>query len=276
METGDAALGVLQIANANMLRILRLVSVNRGHDPRDFTLVAYGGAGPIHATMLGEMLSITRVIVPGLPGLFSALGLLSADVTADFVETGMLALHSANIHRINAAFDRLRAKASDWFERMEVNKADRSLSISADLRYTRQNYELRLPWPDSSVSQADIDRLKTQFHRAHASEYGHSAEGEGVQVIHFRLRATKVLKKPDFTRKPGKDGRFEDAVPKKNRYVRFPEGKMRCQVLQREDLQPGNTFSGPAVIQEKNATTLVQQDWSAQVDIYGNLLIERK
>jgi N-methylhydantoinase A len=271
----EAALGVVTIANANMLRILRLVSIERGHDPRDFTLVAYGGAGPLHATMLAEKLAIRRVIVPRIPGLFSALGLLNADVTTDFVETLMVTLTPENLDSLNAALDRLSAKADAWFQRISVPGEKHVIRVSADLRYLRQNYELGISLPGAHISLEDVATIQTQFHEAHTTEYGHSTPGETIQVVYMRLRAVKPLPKPKLN-PLGDDTRGTvSAASDESRYVWFPGGQMQCQVYQRDDLTAGHTLEGPAIIQEKEATTLVERQWCLRVDQFGNLIIEK-
>ncbi|MEA3439809.1 MAG: hydantoinase/oxoprolinase family protein [Chloroflexota bacterium] len=274
MKLPEAALGVVTIANANMLRILRLVSIERGHDPRDFTLVAYGGAGPLHATMLAEKLAIRRVIVPRFPGLFSALGLLNADVTTDFVETVMVTLTPENLDRFNAALDGLSAKADNWLQRVSVPGEKCMIKVSADLRYLRQNYELSIPLPGAHISLEDIGTIQTQFHEAHMLEYGHSTLGETIQVVYVRLQAVKPMPKPDM--KPLDDvcGTVI-AASDESRFVWFSGGWIQCQVYQRDDLKAGQTLEGPAIIQEKEATTLVERGWCLRVDKFGNLLVEK-
>jgi N-methylhydantoinase A len=275
MNLQEAALGVVTIANANMLRILRLVSIERGHDPRDFTLVTYGGAGPLHATMLAEKLAIRRVIVPRIPGLFSALGLLNADVTTDFVETVMVTLTPENLDSLNAALDRLSAKADAWFKRMSVPDEKYVIKVSADLRYLRQNYELGISLPGAHLSLEDVATIQTQFHEAHMTEYGHSTPGETIQVVYMRLLAVKPLPKPNLNPLDDDTRGTVSAASDESRNVRFPGGQMQCQVYQRDDLKAGYTLEGPAIIQEKEATTLVEKQWRLRVDRFGNLIIEK-
>ena len=271
----EAALGIVAIANANMLRILRLVSIKRGYDPRDFTLVAYGGAGPLHATMLAEKLAIHHVIVPRLPGLFSALGLLNADVTSDFVETVMVTVIPENLDSMNAALNRLSAKADSWFQRLNVPGENRLIRVSADLRYLRQNYELNVSLPGHHISLEDIAAIQTRFHEVHKAEYGHSTPGETIQVVYMRLRAVKPLPKPDLNPLGDDTREAVTANSDESRLVWFPDGQMQCQVHQRDDLKAGHTLEGPAIIQEKEATTLVENGWSLRVDRFGNLVIEK-
>ena len=275
MSLQEAALGIVTIANANMLRILRLVTIVRGHDPRDFTLAAYGGAGPLHATHLAEKLAIRRVIIPRFPGLFSALGLLNADVTTDFVETVMNTLTPENLDSLNAVLDRLSAEANTWFQQVNVLGDKCMISAFADLRYLRQNYELRVPLHRTHISLEDIITIQSQFHEAHMAEYGHSTPGETIQAVYIRLRAVKPLTKP-ILNPLGDDSRGKvTAVSKESRFVWFPGGQMQCQVHHRNELKAGHTLDGPAIIQEKEATTLVEKQWCLQVDQFGNLLIEK-
>ncbi len=275
MNLAEAASGIITIANANMLRILRLVSIVRGHDPRDFTLVVYGGAGPLHAITLAEQMAIRRVIVPRFPGLFSALGLLNADLSTDFVESVMVTAETDNLHYLNASLERLRAKADAWFQRVGMSGKNRVIRVSADLRYLRQNYELSIALPGTKLSLDDIASLQTQFHQAHLTEYGHSTTDETIQVVHIRLRAVKPLPKPRL--KPLNEDAMKTTTEdsNENRLVWFSEGQTHCPVYQRYSLNPGHILEGPAIIQEREATTLVQRHWRLHVDNFGNLIIER-
>jgi N-methylhydantoinase A len=275
MNLQEAALGIVTIANANMLRILRLVSIVRGHDPRDFTLVAYGGAGPLHATNLAEQLAVRCVIVPRFPGLFSALGLLHADVTTDFVETVMFTLTPENLDGLNAALQRLSAEADAWFQRMNVPIEKRMINVSADLRYLRQNYELRISLPGAHISLEDIATIQTQFHKAHEAEYGHSTLGETIQVVYLRMRAVMPLTKPEMNHLSNENGGTIKPTSDDTRFVWFPEGQKQCQVYQRDSLKAGHILDGPAIIQEKDATTLVEKQWCLQLDQFGNLVIAK-
>ena len=272
----EAAAGIVTIANDNMLHILRLVSVMRGHDPRDFTLVAYGGAGPIHSTMLAENLSIRKVIIPRYPGLFSALGLLYSDVTTDFVETIMTTLEPDNADLLNNTLERLNAEAELWFDQMKGPGVKFEIKTSIDLRYLRQNYELNIPLPGVHLSQGNIISLQKEFHELHKNQYGHSTPGERIQTVYIRLRAIKLLTKPDL--KPPKiDKRNKtNNTPCMNRKVWFPEGEISCPVYKRNSLRPQQKIEEPAIIQEKESTTLVDRNWSVLVDNFGNLVLEKK
>jgi N-methylhydantoinase A len=272
MSVEEAAHGILTVANVKMLRILRVVSVARGYDPRDFTLIAYGGAGPLHAVDLAEAMSIRRVVIPRWPGLFSALGLLYADTTTDFVQTVMVPLAEEHRELLNATLNRLCAKAEEWFNRSDVPPESRRISVSADLRYLRQNYELTVALPTSSLSRDDMLLVQSEFHQVHDTTYGHSAPEEIIQVVNLRLRAVGVLAKPQMQPIEWSSGLVSVAL-RGSRSVQFQGGLLHSNVYERSALRSGHRLEGPAIIQEKESTTLVGPGWHLEVDRFGNLII---
>jgi N-methylhydantoinase A len=265
-----AAAGILSVANASMLRILRLVSVARGHDPRGFTLMAYGGAGPLHATELAEKMSIRHVIIPQMAGLFSTLGLLFADTKKDFVKTTMLPLTRRAF--LNKTLYRLTTQADAWFEQNDVPLKLRKITFSADLRYFNQNYELNLPLLSQVIMKEDIPTIRDRFHEKHANTYGHSSPQEKIQVVNLRLRATKLNPKPIWP-KLFYSNNTSNKRQFKSRPV-FLEGKeYECHIYERALLPIGIKIIGPAIIQEKESTILVGHRWSFKVDKMGNIIL---
>jgi N-methylhydantoinase A len=187
----------------------------------------------------------------------------------------MVTLTPENLECLNTALDRLSAKAEAWFQRMNVPGEKHVMRVSADLRYLRQNYELGISLLGAHLSLEDIATIQTKFHEAHMTEYGHSTPGETIQLVYMRLRAVKPLPKPDLN-PLGDDTRGTvSAASDESRNVWFPGGQMQCQVYQRDDLKSGYTLEGPAIIQEKEATTLVERQWGLRVDQFGNLIIEK-
>ncbi len=267
----EAASGILDIANASMLRILRLISVMRGHDPRDFTLIAYGGAGPLHAAELAEKMSIQRIVIPRIPGLFSTLGLFYADLNTDFVETSMIPLKTPS--PLNRIISRLQKQANAWFEQNEINPRKRRIKISADVRYSHQSYELNLPLPETPLDSNDIRPLQKEFHKIHAKTYGLSFPGESIQIVNVRLRAIKLLPQHEMPvyDSPGsstqRDTQFTRSVWIKNK-------KWDCPFYERSSLRRGERVEGPAVILENESTILVTPGWHLRVDKSGNLHIQ--
>lgn len=282
MKLEKAAQGILTVSNANILSILRFVSVARGYDPRDFTLVAYGGAGPLHGTTLAEMMSIQTVIVPPFPGLFSAFGLLYADLTTDFVTSVMVTLEGENLEHIQNALSGLNNKAVAWFERTGISLDEQSIQVSADLRYRGQNYELEVAIPALHLTERDILKIQSRYNQVHEDMYGHSTPDETIQLVNLRLRAMRVLEKPGIN--PVEEAHENAKVALLSRRdVLFPEEIVRSNskkfvqspVYERSLLRSGHTLEGPAIIQERESTTLVTPGWRLKVDAFGSLIIEQ-
>lgn len=281
-NTEEAADGILTIANSNILRILRLISVSRGFDPRDFTLISYGGAGPLHATSLAKEMSIRKVVIPCLPGLFSALGLLYADVSTDFVKTVMMTLSRENLDRINKILSWMKKMAESWFKRLKVPPDSRHIRASADLRYVRQNFELSIFLPNLRLCQKDIHAVQNAFHKAHEENYGHSILDETIQAVNLRLLAVKRVEKPKL-HPIARAFSPLDQVPHRTRKVWLVFGSQKerkrfktCRIFDRASLKAGHKINGPAIIQEKESTTLVGLHWKLEVDKFGHLLLEHK
>lgn len=261
-----AASGILEIANSNMLRILRMISVARGHDPRHHILMAYGGAGPMHAVELAEKMSIPHVIIPRFPGLFSSLGLLFADMSRDFVETVMAGLNDLEI--LNPALAGLKRRAEEWFEENRAGDGEGELEISGDMRYLRQNYELNVSLPGPVLKGEDVSRIEDDFHETHERVYGHGAPGELIQVVNLRVRAVKKLPKPRLPEME-ETGRFAEETGR--RQVRFKDGWRETSLYHRDRLRSGHEIEGPAVIEETESTVLLPPGWRLEVDAQGIL-----
>jgi N-methylhydantoinase A len=265
----------VEIANAHMIGAMRLVSVQRGYDPRDFVLVAFGGAGPLHAARLARELDMKRVLVPPYPGILCAMGLLLTDLRADFAATKLLPATAESVGEVAAAFDGLATRAAEWFAHEEIAAPDRHLTRTADMRYAGQNYELAVPLPDGPVTAATIATLAEGFAEAHKQRYGFVAEGEPVQLVTLRLEATGRVKQAELKS-------FPDAGPDASgaiigeREVWFPEAGafVATPIYARERLKPGNTFTGPAIVEQMDTTTVVLPGMTARVDAYLNLILE--
>jgi N-methylhydantoinase A len=187
----------------------------------------------------------------------------------------MITLALENLDHFNIVLSHLRTKADRWFKRLEIPEEKRRISVSADLRYLRQNFELNISLPGDHIAVEDITTIQTQFHGAHAAEYGHSTLGETIQAVNLRLRAGKSLSKPILKPMDDNTSGTITAATAESRFVWFPGGQMQCQVYQRKNLKIGQTIKGPAIIQEKEATTLVDNKWRLLVDQFSNLVIER-
>ena len=266
-----AAHGVLAIVVSNMVRSLRSVSVERGHDPRDFTLFAFGGAGPLHATEVARSLDIKEILVPPAPGILCAQGLVVSDLVEDFVKTERVLLEAANDARIRDHLAALLSEADRWFALEGVPPADRVAEISFDMRYVGQNFELSIPLGGSALPP--IERLREAFFQAHERNYGHFNATDPIEIINFRLAARGRLKFAD----PPAPGRDAGGVPPAigERTVWFgPDAPSPARLHRRDDLLPGHEIIGPAVIEQLDATTLIFPGDHARVDAFHNLLIE--
>jgi len=241
-----AAAGILRVANANMERAIRVVSVERGHDPRDFALVAFGGCGGLHACEIARELGLRTVIVPEQAGALSALGMLLADATRDY-SAGVLGRAD-----ITGAFAALARRARRESPGAEIER-------SADLRYRGQSYELNVPW-------ADADAAVARFHREHAKLYGYSNPGRDVEIVTIRVRARMRTAKPKLAR-----GSYRAGRPQMRR-IWVDEAWRRVHVWKRENIGT-RAHRGPALILDYGSTTLVPAGWRYRVDGAGNLII---
>ena len=269
----ETAQGIVSVVTANMARAIRVVSVQRGHDPRDYTLAAFGGAGPLHAARLARELDVTRVLVPRNPGILCAMGLLLTDLRADFATTRLTTLDDLSASTVETAFATLHTQAEAWFEAEAIT--ERRVTRTVDMRYAGQNYELPVDLPDGPVTPASLTALAEGFAAAHRRMYGFVAEGEPVQLVTFRTLATGLVRKAEF--KPGTDaGPDASAAIAGTRNVWLPEagGFVPCPVYDRDRLRAGNRFTGPAIVEQMDATTLVLPGMVATVEPYMNLILE--
>jgi len=271
------AAGVVRVVNATMEKAIRVVSIERGRDPRDYALVAFGGAGGLHACALAEALSIPRVILPALPGALSALGILLSDVIKNYSRTVLWRVSSEiPVARLDREFSSLQKQAEKDF-REEAWQGKMHLQRSVDLRYRGQGYELNLPFTSN---------LLKEFEREHQRRYGYTYAGREVELVTLRLRAsvksaTAHAGKMDHGKlddvgtgtlaRPGRATLGSPSVPKAK--VLFDGKKLATEIYPRETLKPGKTYSGPAIITEYSATTVIPPGKRYHIDDQGNLLI---
>jgi len=267
------AAGVVRLAEAEMEKAIRLISVERGYDPREYTLVAFGGAGPLHACSLARALGIPRVLIPAMPGALSALGILMSNVVRDYSRTVMTSVagpesgtkFSAHSKRsgdlLETHFAELEARALAEFRDEGLS----GVSVrSADLRYAGQGYELNVAAGPGMLSD---------FHATHRKRYGHADESRTVEIVNVRVRMTAPSGSIEIPRKPAAGPDCTRAVLKKKRAM-FVDRWCVATVFQRELLSPGNRFEGPALVHEYSATTVVPPGCMARVDEHSNLVIE--
>ncbi|MFB6073263.1 MAG: hydantoinase/oxoprolinase family protein [Halobacterium sp.] len=268
----EAAQGVLDVANANMQRALRVVSVERGYDPRDFTLVAFGGAGPLHACRLAADLDIPQVVVPQTAGVLSALGLLISDVLYDYSVSRVRRIDDLPARDVQSVLADLHETGRDQLADEGVPEGRRRFERTADLRYAGQSFEISVPVPDGDVDAAALDDVVERFHERHERRYGHADRDEPVELVTLRLRARGVVDTPALAAPP-RQGSVADAV-REVRAVTYDGDVRDARVYDRDRLPAGASFDGPAVVEGKESTVVVHPGQNADVDEYGNIVVD--
>lgn len=269
MDSQTTAQGVVRIANSNMERALRRVSVERGHDPRDFTLVAFGGAGPLHACELAEASGIPRVLIPRHPGVLSALGMLLADVVRDYAHTTMMNGSDATSERLSELFKPLKEQASHDLREAGFETEETTLVSAVDLRYRGQGYEITV-----LLDADDGLDLLSRFHVLHQQRYGHSHEDRPVELTTLRLKAIGHVPQPELEKADEEEDVDASAARTGRVDLHGTRGLSSAPLYTRGLLRPGNQFEGPAIVTQLDATTYVPEGWGVRVDGYFNLLLE--
>jgi N-methylhydantoinase A len=271
MSVEEAAQGIVDVANANMERALRVVSVERGHDPREFGLVAFGGAGPLHAASLAADLEVPTVLVPRTAGVLSALGLLITDLVHDFSTSMVRPVEAVSGEDLEPVFERFEAEASDRLadegigaERIEIERA-------VDLRYRGQSFEITTPLP-SEPTEATLETAARRFHERHEERYGHASPQEPVELVTVRLRARGLVETPTLAAAAG-GGDPDDAI-RTDRTVVFDGEAHETPVYDRERLPLASTVGGPAIVEGTESTVVILPEQSATVDEYGTIAVE--
>lgn len=245
----EFAAAIVALAEASMEQAIRVISVERGHDPRDFTLVAFGGAGPLHACALAQALSMPRVLVPALPGALSALGILVSDRVHEYSRTVM----KAQGYDLEASFRNL-----------ETGIVEGAVTRWLDVRYAGQGYELSVPWSNGFAAQ---------FHAAHRKRFGFADEGRPLEIVNIRVRASVAGESVQLRQKAHRQGN-ESAIPAAQRQAYFNGSFCLTDIYNRTDLRPEDSFAGPAIVSEYSSTTVIPPGCKALVDAWGNLMIE--
>jgi N-methylhydantoinase A len=253
----DFASGILQVIETSMAKAIRVISVERGYDPRDFTLVAFGGGGPVHACSLAHVLRVPRVLVPAMPGALSALGILLADTMREYSRTVMLPIDGS----FEGVFAELEGLGRDDF-RAEGLTGQSFRSV--DLRYRGQGYELNVPFEPE---------MAAQFHNLHQRRYGFANETRALEVVNVRVRMVSAAEAFEPVVQPLHQGDGSDALTG-TRPVYFDGRFQETRVYDRELLRPGDTFAGPAIVSEYSSATVLPPGDVLRVDGLGNLVIE--
>ncbi|GIW05558.1 MAG: 5-oxoprolinase [Dehalococcoidia bacterium] len=271
-----AAAGILEIANFNMADAIRQVSIARGRDPRRFALIAGGGAGPLHAARLAELLEIPEVIIPLTPGVGCAVGLLASDVQEDLAVTEIQREEAADLAALSAKFERLEREVHHRLVAQGFAAEEIELRRSADLRYRGQRTELTVAVPGGTIDEAAFREMVHRFHEAYKSSFDYNYEGEQTTEL-VTLRVTGVVRLPhSLPAAPSSSGALPEARPVAARQVYFDgDGWVTASIYERDGLVAGASFDGPAIVEQYDTTTLVPPRHHAVVHPSGSLIITR-
>jgi len=271
----ETAQGIVSVVTANMAKAIRVISVQRGHDPRGYALMAFGGAGPLHAARLARELDIERVIVPLAPGTLCAMGLLLTDLRADFAASRIQPLESASIPSVAETFKRLEREAAVWLDAEAIPADRRVITRTADLRYVGQNYELSVSLPAGPIDDSTLATLADGFAQAHQQRFGFIAEGEDVQLVTLRVEAAGLVAKAELEPQPLAGPQPNAAwIGEREVYMAEAGAMVACPIYARDRLAPGNRIDGPAVVEQMDTTSVILPGMHASVDPYLNLILE--
>jgi N-methylhydantoinase A len=274
LDVLSTAQGIVSVVTANMAKAMRVVSVERGYDPRDFTLMAFGGAGPIHAARLAKELDIPSILVPRTPGIMCALGLLLGDLRTNLSTACVVRLAPEALDFVNATFSEMEGEANTWLAGQGASITRVSISRSLDMRYVSQAHTINVP-VEHGDPLSDAVRLRKKFEAVYRQVYGFTAESDAVEIISVRTDVLGEVSKVDLTRYPDATSPVSEAVTG-HRDVYVPEaGKMvSVPLYDRNRLGPGHRITGPAIVDQMDSTTWVIPGQVATVDPYLNLIIK--
>jgi N-methylhydantoinase A len=270
-----AAEGIVRIIDVKMQEAIKAISTMRGHDLRDFMLLAFGGAGPLHAGRICRELNMAGVIVPLYPGVFSAIGLLMSDVTHDYICSKLAPLTEVTPEEVNRMFDQLTAQAlaelrGDGFapDRIRIERA-------LDMRYAGQGYEIAVPCPTEPLRPSDLKELRMCFDQQHQSAFGHMAPEEPVEMVSYRVRGLGLLP-PVETPKFARTGAALADARRGSRRVRFDGAELECPIYQRDQIDVGANVAGPAILEQLDCTTVIRPGQIGRVDESKNLIVTQE
>ncbi|MFX0198215.1 MAG: hydantoinase/oxoprolinase family protein [Candidatus Hodarchaeota archaeon] len=272
MNPFEISENVFKIAISNVSQAMRLVSVERGYDPRDYILCCYGGAGPLNAAYLADALNIEKAIIPLNPGIFSAFGLLASNIKMDYVQTEPSLVSNISFADIKKIYEKLENRAFLEFRQFHADTKNITFIYYLDMRYVGQGYELRVQIDLNDIKANVVEKLNTLFHHTHKWKYGHFNKDEDVQIMNYRLSAMAMQKDYFVPKYEIKKSVFK---PEKGEIYLNGES-LHCEIIDRSILSENVFFSGPILITEDTSTTLIPPGWKGWADGYGNINLEKE
>ena len=273
LDVEHAAAGILEIINVNMMGAVRVISVEKGEDPRRFALMPFGGAGPLHVCDIAQIMGIPHVFIPQRPGILSSLGLLYADTQSDFSLTRLVPAKEEFCDSVNAAINQLKERGRSWLTAERLDEAEAAYMWSVDLRYSGQNFELNTALHTDAVDGSVMVGLSESFHSAHEQAYGYRMTERGVEIVNVRLSLQVARELPPSLKVESSGGRIDDAIVESRPVWFLDQGFVETKVYDRSRVPLAAQFSGPAVIEQMDATTVIPPDAKVHNDEFGNLMV---
>ena len=274
LSVTEAAAGILRIAASSMSYAVKGVSTERGLDAAAFALIAYGGAGPLHATQIAREIGMSRIIVPRAPGHFCAFGMLHSDLRYDFVRTWFTRLEDAPFGEIERVYAELFAQGRKALTESGVRFARTTVAYATDMRYVGQEHPVTVDLSPAVFKKRDRDAIKRHFDEVHLLRYGTNAPEERAEIVSLRATVTGLMKKPPLEKISRGGAAPSSAARRGSRDVFFADRKTKTPAFARDQLKAGNRIAGPALIEEHASTTVLLPGDRMKVDGYGNLVIE--
>ena len=274
MGVEEAAQAILDIVNENMHAALRVVSVERGYDPRDFGLVSFGGAGPMHANALGRLMQTAPVVIPPTPGVMSAFGFLSSDIQNEFPETYLQIAEKTPASELKETVEDLISRADEWLEGEGVDEKDKQFDLYADCRYYLQNIQIPCRFEYDELEGEDSTFLRGRFEDTHKQRYNFELPDSPLEIATLRVVGRGTIAGVTLTESENRAGDDASGAVMRTDKAYFEGGWMETRIYDRNELRSGNVVDGPAIVQQDDTTTVIEPGYRGAVDRFGNILIE--
>jgi N-methylhydantoinase A len=270
----EAALGIIDIANSNMLNALKLISVRKGYDPKDFTMVAFGGGGPMHAAELARSLGIRKVVIPFTASVFSTWGMLMSDIRHDDIQTYLKKFREIDFKEINGHWKSMEETSIQQYREEDFNPDRVVFSKFVDLRYEGQEHTVKVPISNETWDEDFIQRLKSNFHELHEQSYTFQLPDAEVEVVNLHLMSLGKIDKPEVKKIERNHLDLEETVIEQRKVFFREKGWLTVPVYNRSKLDDTHVITGPSIIEEETASTLILDNQRAEIDSFGNIIIE--
>ncbi len=274
IDAKEAAMGIIRVANSNMLNALKLVSIRKGYDPRDFALVAFGGGGPMHAAALAKELNIKKVIIPLAASVFSAWGMLMTDLRSDDIQTYRMSLEDPDYDQMNGEWSKLEAKAYEDNAKKGIEKENVYFHHYLDMRYMGQDHTVKVKVPNDAMTSSNVGEFIEAFHKEHEQNYSFRLEESGVEVVNMHLASFGKIEKTPIKEAELLPFSLEEAMKEVRPVIFEGTGAMDTKIYDRDKMSPAMEVEGPAIIEETSSSAVIYPGMRASIDKFGDILIE--